>query len=429
MMMPAANSEHRLLKPGLWRLLGAERPELPALAWSFTFFFAVLAAYYIVRPVRDEMGVLVGPGGLEGIYYYVFLVMLAAVPVFGKIVATFPRRLIVPTVYLFFVVNLVAFRIALLTGQTRALAIAFFVWGSVYNLFTISLFWSVMSEHWTGDQAKRLYGVIAAGGSIGGIAGPAIAQSLVRLTGPDNLLLISAAFLVFAIVAAFGVRRSFVGTAIEAGDRPPEGGLFDGAVQVWRSPFLFKIALVIFIANVVSTFFYQEQAAIVGHAIADRAARVQLFARMDLSVSVFTIALQAIGTTRILQRFGVGLSAAILPALAIVGFVLLAVAPVLSVIVGVVVAERVVAFALAVPAIRVLWTLVRPDEKYRAQNFVDTAVFRGGDAISGTLFNGMTLTAGLGAPGIAALSIPAALVWLWLTLQLGRTYDAQSDRK
>ena len=414
------------LSATLARVVTVGPGERAGLGWSFVYFFCVLAAYYIVRPVRDEMGVVAGKDGLERIFIYVFLVMLAAVPVFGKIVASFPRRLVVPVIYIFFILNLIAFRMALGLGESKLLAQTFFVWASVFNLFTISLFWIVMSEHWDSTQAKRLYGVIAAGGSIGGIAGPFIAQGLVPVIGPDNLLLVSAAFLALALVAALQVRASFSGRGDAEVAPPREESLFKGAIQVWRSPYLFQIALAILVANVVSTFFYLEQAGIVGAAITDRAARVQLFARMDLSVSLLTILIQVMATSIVLRRYGIGIAAGLLPLTAIVGFVALAVAPVLWVIVAVVVAERAVTFAIASPAMRVLYTLVDEDEKYRAQNFIDTVVFRGGDAVSGSLFNLMTRQLGLATAGVSIVSIPLALILLAICLALGRRHAARA---
>lgn len=406
------------------RVVTVEPGERAGLMWSFAYFFCVLAAYYIVRPVRDEMGVVAGKDALERIFIYVFLVMLAAVPVFGKIVATVPRRLVVPVIYVFFILNLIGFRIALGVGESKLLAQTFFVWASVFNLFTISLFWIVMSEHWGSAQAKRLYGFIAAGGSIGGIVGPFIAQALVPVIGPDNLLLVSAVFLVLALIAALRVRAAFAGRSnqIQVSPAPRDESLFKGALQVWHSPYLFQIALAILVANVVSTFFYLEQAGIVGAAITDRAARVQLFARMDLSVSILTIVIQVLATGFIMQRWGVGIAAGLLPAAAILGFVALAVAPVLWVIVAVVVIERAITFSIASPGMRVLYTLVEPEEKYRAQNFIDTVVFRGGDAVSGSLFGVMTRSLGMASAGIAAVSIPLALAWLAICLGLGRRH-------
>ena len=348
--------------------------------------------------------------------------MLAAVPVFGHIVSNVPRRRVVSIVYAFFILNLIAFRIMLGDGASVGLAQIFFVWASVFNLFTISLFWIVMSEHWESGQAKRLYGVIAAGGSLGGIAGPLIAQSLVHIIGPNNLLLVSAAFLGLALLAAQRVRAAFAGKTHHVDEQKREESLFAGALQVWKSPYLFQIALAILLANVVSTFFYLEQLKIVGAAIPDRAERVQLFARMDLAVSIGTIVLQVLFASYVFNTFGVGIAAGLLPVTAIFGFLALSVAPVLAVIVAVVVVERAVTFSIASPGMRVLYTLVSPEEKYRAQNFIDTAVFRGGDALSGSLFTVMTRSWGLGAAGVAAISIPLAALWLGLCLVLGRMH-------
>jgi ATP:ADP antiporter, AAA family len=202
--------------------------------------------------------------------------------------------------------------------------------------------------------------------------------------------------------------------------------LFACALQVWKSPYLFQIALAILVANVVSTFFYLEQLKIVGAAITDRATRVQLFARMDLAVSIGTIVLQVLFASLVMNRFGVGIAAGLLPATAILGFLALAVAPVLSVIVVIIVVERAVTFSIASPAMRVLYTLVTPDEKYRAQNFIDTVVFRGGDAISGSMFGVMTKSLGFGAAGVAVISVPLAALWLALCLGLGRMHTERS---
>jgi ATP:ADP antiporter, AAA family len=426
-MTPVASSNWpERLRTRLTNLVQVEPHERAGLAWSFIYFFCVLAAYYIVRPVREDMGVLVSEGQREHLFLYVFLVMLAAVPVFGWIVSTIPRRLIVPVIYSFFILNLIAFRMALAGGQTVLLAQTFFVWASVFNLFTISLFWIVMSEHWDSVQAKRLYGVIAAGGSVGGIAGPVIAQALVKVIGPNNLLLISAAFLALAMIAALQVRAAFAGRTAPAPEAKKETSLFEGALQVWRSPYLFQIALAILVANVVSTFFYLEQLKIVGAAITDRPTRVQLFARMDLAVSIGTILLQICFASLVMSRLGVGIAAGLLPATAILGFMALAVAPVLSVIVAIIVVERAVTFSIASPAMRVLYTLVSPEEKYRAQNFIDTVVFRGGDAISGSMFGLMTKTLGFAAGGVAAISIPLAALWLALCLKLGHMHTARA---
>ena len=274
------------------RIVEVERGETAALLHAFVLFFAVLTAYYIIRPVRDEMAVMLGRDALEHLFFYVFLVMVALVPVFGALVRDVPRYRVLPMVYLFFVGTSIAFWLVLTRyGQTRAVAQAFFIWASVFNLFVISLFWSLMAELWRSTQAKRLYGFIAAGGSCGALLGPYLAQALVKQTGADALLLLSAGFLTFALVLAIRLRglRGKGGLEAEAHTPAADSGLLAGAMLVWRSPYLMRIALWVLFANLILTYFYLEQARIVGAAIADREERVALLSRIDLAVSIVTI--------------------------------------------------------------------------------------------------------------------------------------------
>jgi ATP:ADP antiporter, AAA family len=409
-------------------LVQVEPDEIPGLAWSAVYFFCVLAAYYIVRPIREEMGVRVGRDGLNVLFTVVFVVMIAAVPVFGWLATRFQRSAVVPVVYGFFIANLLLFWLLFTTGTGGTwLAGAFFVWVSVFNLFVVSLFWSLMSDKWSAPQAKRLYGCIAAGGSAGAFCGPLLTQSLVKPLGATNLLLVSAVLLAAALFCVAALRRVERQGAAGAGDRPPQlQDVIAGAVNVWRSPYLFGIALIVLLANLISTYFYFEQNRIVGASLTDPEGRVQLFARMDLAVSVLTIAAQIFLTASLMQRLGVGVTAAALPAVVIAGLVAIAASPTLLVIVAVVVIERAVAFAFANPAFRVLYTAVAPEDKYKAQNFVDTVVYRGGDAASGWLFNNVAKQAGLSMPAVALLTLPLAAWWLWLAIKLGREHNERA---
>ena len=426
-------SDHRLpgaVERALARVVRIEPAEAAGVLWSFAYFFSVLCAYYILRPLRDEMGVTVGPDGLKWLFVIVFVVMLAAVPLFGWVVSRFARRRIVPLIYGFFIANLAVFWIVFRAGLHGAIvAGTFFVWVSVFNLFVVSLFWSLMSDLWRNDQAKRLYGFIAAGGTAGAFAGPLITQSLVRLIGPDHLLIVSGILLAAALVATVKLRGLFAGLSGGHGDEEPVGrrGLLEGAAAVWRSPYLFRIALWILLGNFVGTFFYLEQARIVGETLADRTARVELFARVDLAVSVLTILVQVFLTARVMQGFGVGVTAALLPASAALGLLALAISPTLFVVVAVLAMERTVTFALANPAMKVLYTLVEPEEKYKAQNFNDTVVFRGGDAASAWVLNGFRAL-GWSFGAVVAVTLPAALAWLWLSFALGRQHRERAAR-
>ena len=423
--LPRSATE-RLLAP----IVDVDRTEVAALIWSFAFFFFVLCAYYIIRPLRDEMGVSLGPARLQWLFSAVFAVMLAAVPLFGWVVSSFARRRIVPIVYGFLIANLLIFWGLFAAGVHGTLVAAtFFVWVSVFNLFVVSLFWSLMSDLYRSEQARRLYGFIAAGGSAGALAGPLLTQSLVGIVGATNLLLLSALLMSAATQAALALRRLFSGVAGRQSEERPLGkGLLAGAVAVWRSPYLFRIALWILIANLVSTLFYLEQARIVGETLTDRTQRVELFARLDLAVSLATILAQVFLTPRVLARFGLPAAIAVLPSFAAFGLLGLALWPTLGVIVSILAIERALAFAISNPALKVLYTVLAPEEKYKAQNFNDTVVFRGGDAAAGWLFNGLAKSLGLGLGTVAALCLPLALIWLLLSLLLGRQHAQSTER-
>lgn len=415
------------------RIVQAEPDEIGVLLRSFAIFFCVLSGYYVLRPVREEIGTSLGQDTLQVLFVVVFLVMLAAVPVFGYIVQRFARARVLPLVYGFFILNILAFWAAFSASPERPSALAggaFFVWASVYNLFIVSLFWSLTSELYSSDQGKRLFGFIAAGGSAGALCGPLLPKFLIAYVSPNHLLLVSALLLGLALLGTIELRRVFavlpIGPDARHDAEPAgEGGILAGAERVLRSPYLFAIALYVLLANLIGTYFYLEQARIVGEVIADRAARIDFFATRDGVTSLITLALQLGVTGRVMQRFGLGAALSVLPITAAVGLTALSIAPVLSVVAAVMVAERSIAFALSNPAIKVLYTVVTPDEKYKAQNFVDTVVYRGGDAASGWVFNTGAKALGLTGGAIAVLTLPAALLWLAVAVTLGRQHASR----
>lgn len=408
--------------PRLWlrRFVNVEPHEAAALLASFAMFFALLSAYYIIRPVRDEIGVALGKDALHRLFTVVFFVMLALVPLFGFIAARFPRRYVLPAIYTFFAANLLLFWLVLKSAPENHAALGtFFVWGSVFNLFVVSLFWSLMSELWSHDAAKRLYGFISAGGTAGALAGPLITQGLVRIFAPIDLMLVSAALLLAAMIASLLLRRIKPPEATGGEAEPTGGGVFDGAIKVFTTPLFARIALFIFIANVIGTFFYLEQARLVSTAISGNADRVLFFSGRDLVVSVATILIEVFGTARILQRFGVTVALLALPVTAAIGALLLSFNAALGIVAAVMVAERIVSFALANPAIKIIYTLATPDEKYKVQNFIDTVVFRGGDATSGWLYSLLGGGLGFAAGAMGAVAVPLVAAWIWTAQQLG----------
>ncbi|MGL4396229.1 MAG: NTP/NDP exchange transporter [Hyphomicrobium sp.] len=410
----------------LARLVAVKSSEVAALIASFTMFFTLLAAYYIVRPVRDEMGVTVGRDSIHHLFTIVFLVMLCAVPAFGWVASRVSRRLVLPALYGAFALALAAFWLTFrLTGADTMTAGAFFVFASVFNLFVVSLFWSLMSELWSHEEAKRLYGFIAAGGSAGALAGPLLTQGLVRVLPPIDLLLVSVALLLVSMAMSLLLRRLHR-PLHDHQDSAVGGGILDGAVKVFTSPYFTRIALFIFLANVVGTFFYMEQSRLVGATIPDSAARVAFFSARDLVVSVVTIAIQIFGTAAFMNRLGVTGALVALPMTATAGTLALVYDPVLSVVAAVMVAERVVAFALSNPAVKVLYTLAGSDEKYKVQNFVDTVVYRGGDALSGWMYAFASGGNGFASLVMPLMCVPLTLLWIVNAVGLGRAHDARS---
>lgn len=412
----------------LARFIDVRREEMLRLLLSFAFFFCVLCSYYIVRPLGDTMSVRLGPDFVKISFTYIFLIMLAAVPVFGWIVTHVPRGWIVPLVYGFVVSNLLIFWFLFdAAKESDFLAGAFFVWVKVYIMFVVSLFWSFMSDIWETTQAKRLYGFVSVGGTLGALTGPLIVQFLLARIGVANLLLVSAVFLTLALAASLTL-RSLIDPAKKAALKAPakredKPSVFAGAINVWKSPYLFRIAIWLLIANVIGMIFYIEQARIIGANVAEGPARVLLFSRMETATSILTILLEVFVTGKLMQRFGTGTTIAIVPAFTVLALIALAISPGLAVIVVAMVASRAMGYGLSGPAMRVLYTVVNPQDKYRAQNFNDTLVQRGGNAAAGWIFRGLGQMAGAAGPIIAAASVPFALYWVWLSLDLGKRQE------
>jgi len=399
--------------------------------WSFTYFFCLLAAYYILRPLRDEMGVAGGVRNLQWLFTATFVVMLAAVPVYGALVARVRRRVFIPLVYHFFVVNLAIFWVLLTLGVERqTVARVFFVWISVFVLFAVSVFWSFMADVWRSEQGKRLYGFIAAGGSAGALAGPAITIGLAGTIGAVNLLIIAALLLEAAVLCA---RKLEVEKEISSERQDAVGGgAIDGILMVLRSPYIAGITLWVGLLSIAATFLYFEQAAIVAAASEDPAVRTRIFATVDLTVGLLTLALQFVATGKLIARFGVGPALALLPLVFAVGFVVLAAAPVLAVVIAFQALQRTANFAISNPAREVLFTVLERDEKYKAKSVIDIVAVRGADAAGGWLFTALrSLAAELRAIPVVAVVIAGACLFLAIVLgnrQERRASAARTER-
>jgi len=421
----------------LARAVAARPGEVRALCWSFAYFFCLLAGYYVLRPLRDEMGIAGGVRNLQWLFTATFGVMLAAVPVFGAVVARLPRRRFIPLVYHFFVANIAIFWVLLALDVGRVhVARVFFVWISVFNLFAVSVFWSFMADLFSSEQGKRLFGFIAAGGSAGALAGPAITVWLAVPLGPVNLLIVAAVLLEGAVLCAR--RLEFASPQSDRADAARAaaalstaklgGGWLDGIAMVLRSPYLAGIALWVALLSLAGTFLYFEQASIVASASDDPAVRTRIFATIDLVVGILTIVVQFLATGRLITRFGAGPAVGFLPIVFALGFTVLGFAPALFVVIAFQAAQRTANFALSNPAREVLFTVLAREEKYKAKNVIDIVVFRGADAASGWLFATLR-AAGLEISAIALATVPVAAAWFALALALGRAQERRALKR
>ncbi|MFQ5545513.1 MAG: NTP/NDP exchange transporter [Acidiferrobacterales bacterium] len=422
----------------LRRLVDVEPAEVKALLWSFAYFFCLLCSYYIVRPMRDEMGIAGGVENLQWLFAGTFLVMLAMVPLFGWVTSRYPRRRFLPYVYYFFIAQVLIFFVLFRSDITHAyVARAFFIWASVFNLFIVSVFWSFMADTFSSAQAKRLFGFIAAGGTTGALMGPVLTAALAIHLGPTNLLLISAIFLGLAVSCVKKLiawqQTSVVQPNATAKDLQTDeekamgGGLLAGLRLVLSSPYLLGICLLMLLFTTLATFLYFQQATIIRDTFVDSARRTAVFAVMDFAVNALTITIQIFLTGRLVRFLGLGLALALIPVLLGVGFLVLGFSPVLTVLVVVQVLRRAGNYAIMRPAREMLYTVLGKEEKYKAKNFIDTAVYRGGDAVSAWAYAGLTAL-GLGLSAIAFVAVPLAGIWAGIAYVLGRKREAMAQQ-
>ena len=431
---------HRLLR----RAVDVRPEEVRATLLGFVWFFCLLGGYYLLRPLRDAMGLAGGPDELQWLFTGTFVAMLALVPIFGALVTRLSPRRFVPWVYRAFTVSIVVFCVLIAMDiQSVWVGRTFFVWISVFNLFVISIFWSVLADCFSNAQGRRLFGFIAAGGTAGTFVGPALAATLVTALGPVALTLGAALLLEIALQCFYrlypkaegiGERRlsdasEQAGAATATGDAQPiGGGVFAGLGLIVRSPYLAGLCGYLLLHTAASTFLYFEQGRIVAGAFADTASRTRFFALVDLGVSSLTLLLQVFVTGRLIRRFGIGTALVVLPVASALAFAAVALSPAVLVLAGAQALRRAFDYAVARPAREVLFTVVTREAKYKAKNAIETVVYRGGDAVSGWISTGLG-AAGIGFAGLAALAIPLAALWAVLSLWLARQQECRLRKR
>ena len=415
----------------LERVVNIEPQEGWALFWSFSYFFALLCSYYIIRPLRDEMGVAGGVENLQWLFTGTFLVMLAAVPVFGWLTSRYRRSRFLPIIYIFFILNLLGFYSLFQSDIAHVyVARAFFIWTSVFNLFVVSVFWSFMTDLYSDAQAKRLFGFIAAGGTAGAITGPALTTTLALPLGPTTLLIVSAAFLGWALLAIHRlIKWNESVNYAEANkqehetesnvNKPLGGGVLAGIRLVFQSPYLMGIAILMVLYTTLATFLYFQQAQIIRDSFASSAERTTMFAAIDLAVNGLTVVTQIFLTSRLVRKIGLAWTLALVPVILCAGFLTLAFAPVLVILVIVQVIRRAGNYAIMRPAREMLYVVLDRESKYKAKNFNDTVVYRGGDAVAAWLYAGLR-GLGLSLSHLALIAAPLAAIWAVVAYRLGK---------
>jgi len=422
----------------LRRLVVLEPGEAPALLASFATLMCMFASYTMLRPVRDALGITSGLENIPYLFWGVFVAMLLLQPLYGWLTSRFPRSVFLPWVYGFFAANLLIFWVWFRVQEDHTwIARTYFVWVSVFNLFVVAAFWSLMADVFSREQAGRLFGFIWAGASTGGLVGPLMDRWLAVPIGVINLLPLSAGLLLVSLLfMALVIRwqRRQVARQAAASPAPAQagaagasggvgGGVFAAFVQVVRSPYLLGIVAFVVLMTWVSTFLYLEQQAFVAKAFHSTDERARFFAGIDFWVQAASLTIQFLVFGRLFKWFGMRALLASVPLLMTAGYAVFALAPTFMVLVLVYAVRRVADYAITRPCRDSLFTVVSREEKYQAKSLIDTFAYRGGDAVSGSLYKALTGGFGASPTAIGWLGAVISALWTVLALALGRAFQ------
>ena len=414
------------------KIVDVKPNELRALLLGFLFHFLILTGYYILRPIRDSIAAGNRLETLPWMFTATLVAMLIANALFAAIVARMPRRKFIPLAYGFFIFNLALFFVLMRTcppSQQVWIGRALYVWVSVFNLFNTAIFWAFMTDLFTVEQGKRLYGFIAVGGSLGGVLGPFITARYVQNLGPANLLMVAA--LMF-LVAGFLVRlfpSNFTDgnrTVQKQQEQPIGGSIWSGITHIAGSPYLLGLAASMLLYTTTSTWAYFQQSDLTRAALKDSAARTVFLAHLDMWVNSITVLIQIFLTGRLLKWFGVGFTLVAMPFVSMIGFGAMGIAPSLGLLAFFQVARRVAAYALMRPSREILFTVLRREDKYKVKSVTDTLVYRTGDQIGAWSYDGLH-GLGLDLAKISFVAVPVVAGWCGLSLWLAGKQRALAD--
>ena len=413
----------------LQRTFTLRENETSLVLLSGLLFYTLMTSYNILKPIRDTMGLAGGVRDLENLFLFTLGAMALLTPAFGYLVRRFRREKFIPLAYRFFALNLVVFFLVLRLSDEGSLIMigrVFYVWVSVFNLFVLSLFWAFMADGFGFSRSRRVFGIIAIGGTLGSMLGSGVTRLFIGLLGEANLILISILFLEGSVwlVKYLSPRFRAAGFHDEGIHdkhvaKTDGGGPLAGVSLMFRSPFLGGIGAYIFLYTFIGTLLYFLRSDVVHTLIPLRDARTALFADIYFWTNTLTLLGQLFVTGRFLSRFGTGVALVSLPLAMAAGAVLLGMTPTLAVLVVFEVVRRAGNYALVKPARETLFTLVDRNVRYKAKNFIDTFVYRGGDAVGALVFKLLGIL-GIGITGTALITVPLSLVWGGVGIFLGR---------
>lgn len=421
----------RTVAAWLKRAVAVRDDEVRTVVWAFVYFFCLMAGYYVLRSLRDAMGVAGGVKQLPWLFMGTLVTTTACTPLLSLVVSRYSRSKFIPLIYRFFQINLaiffVLFKLNSGGGQVYV-ARAFFVWVSVFNLFAVSVFWGYMADIFNSEQGKRLFGLIGLGGTLGAASGAFLNTQLAERLGVVNLLVVSGVLLEVGVRSVHQLvrfARPRVANVVIP-DRPiVAGGVFEALARVFYSPYLIGISVCMLMYTISTTFLYFEQARIVKEAFSTDESRTAFLAKIDVYINLLTAVMQLFLTSRLVMLIGVGASMAFVPIVTIAGFVALLRHPTAGVLLWFQVVKNAANYGLGRPAREALYTVVRPEEKYKSKSFIDTFVFRAGDAAGAWVYKLITepLAALLATPAgvLVGVSVGAmSAVWIGYSAWLGR---------
>ena len=416
----------RLLKT----VAAVEAFEVKAVLLSMLYFLFLFGSYSVIKPVRDAMGTVYGVKHLQELFTVTLIASLVFSPLYAGLASRMKLSTFLPWVYGFVAATILVFYAMFVSGryQDRWIAAAFYVWVSTFNLLIISVFWTFMADIFSRAQAKRLFGFIAAGGTIGGIVGPAIATFLAKSVGNNGLMLIAAGGFVVTAVMVTLLAKEKEKLLAHGGEVQKTtlnhrlgGNPLDGFLLLFRSPYLLLLALFLLLMTWISTIVYFQLGDLITKAFESKEARTQAYATIDLTVNSLAVLVQLFGTGRIIQRFGVQTGLLLNPIIMVIAFLAVAFSPVLMILGGIQIVRRVAEYAVAKPTREMLFTVVDQESKYKAKNVIDTVIYRFGD------FSSAWVSAAVlpyGVTGLAVFGVITSVLWFPVAYVLGKRYES-----